>query len=175
MNPLEFILFFSPIAIAYGLLKVKKWGWWYLLVYSVTLILYNLISFILLKDQYHGISLIQTIFTSALAIYFLKKDISAPYFKMYPRGWRGELRHPIATEIKINNRLIVTRDLSFSGFYVESSDFTFDLNEEVKFTFLINEALQFAVGVVRIDPNGVGFAFRNLSNENISLLKEIIK
>jgi hypothetical protein len=90
LNPLELLFFFSPVLIAYGLLKVKKWGWWYLLVYSATLILYNLISFILLKDEYHGISLIQTIFSSALAVYFLKKDISAPYLKMYPRGWRGE-------------------------------------------------------------------------------------
>ena len=70
---------------------------------------------------------------------------------------------------------MITKDLSTTGFYVESNEFYLGLNEKVALTFPFCNEIQFTAGVVRIDTGGVGFAFRSLTKGNREVLNEIIK
>ncbi|MCE9501838.1 MAG: PilZ domain-containing protein [Leptospira sp.] len=166
MSYIEILFLFIPFIIGLGILLVKKWGWWLFLIYSVFLIIYN-VQTIIFKPVFVNISaLAGTLFGIGALLYFIRKDISAPYFKMYPRGWRGQVRNPIEAEIIISDQTFRTKDLSESGFFIFWTDCPFDPKQEVDIQLEIDkEKLKMKVGVVRIDKNGVGMAFRNITGE----------
>ncbi|MCB1157003.1 MAG: hypothetical protein H7A25_23645 [Leptospiraceae bacterium] len=176
MSPIGLFLFFLPFMIAIGLLRVKKWAWWLLLVYSIFLISYNFYSFLNIKDKFHLFNLLQTVFGLSVLVYFLKKDISAPYFKMYPRGWRGEKRYPIQIPFHLEGFRALTKDLSVTGFYATIPNSSFIINQEVPIRMEFGtEVMNIKTGVVRIDPEGTGFAFRDLDKESSCLIEMFVK
>ena len=99
-----------------------------------------------------------------LIVFFLRKDISAPYFKLYPRGWRGEKRKPVELDVIIDDRKYKTKDVSSNGVYVDWKDCDKELGDEIiiRFKQVDNNSLpkEAKVGIVRIDEVGVGLAFR---------------
>lgn len=167
LSRIEIILLLFPMLVGIGLLLVKKWGWWLFLFYSIALILSNTIT--LFKDPhlYNIGALVQTLLALSAIFYFLKKDISAPYMKMYPRGWRGEKRNPIQIQVRINSIDKLTRDISEAGFYLDWKDDPFEINEEVRVEIETDSDRRFlSAGVVRKDEEGTGFAFRQLTDDD---------
>lgn len=107
-------LLIIPIFVGIGILFVQKWGWWLFLIYSILLIVYDIYALILSPTYFNIGVLLRSIFGIFAIIYFTRKDISAPYFKMYPRGWRGEKRKPIEMEIKHEFKWILCWNSEFS-------------------------------------------------------------
>ena len=101
LDPVALTLLLLPLPVGIGLLLVRTWGWWLFLFFAALLITYNAVLLIFEP----GISRAWTMFESILGIaavfYFLRTDISAPYMKVYPRGWRMQRRHPIHTEVTV--------------------------------------------------------------------------
>jgi hypothetical protein len=166
LTPLQIILLVSPLPIGLGLLFIKKWAWWAILLYFPTLILYD-VSLLISSNSLFNIGvLVRTIFGFTLIFFFLRKDISAPYFKLYPRGWRGENRKPIEIEVTIDGKGYQTLDVSNTGIYVDWKNCEKELGDEVLIIFKPDSDLNSSVskeskaGVVRIDEFGVGLAFR---------------
>jgi hypothetical protein len=160
LSYLQLVFLFFPIVPGFGLYQVKKWGWFSFLVYSVCLIAFNIFATFKNPSNYNWIALSETIFVFFMMFYFLRKDISAPYFKMYPRGWRGEEREPIRKKVNISGIWTWTKDISDSGFYAEWDGEDLQLGSELVAFFEEDSNTKRKVGVVRIDEAGVGFAYR---------------
>lgn len=174
INLVEAILLFASIPVGVGLLLVKRWGWWLFFIYSLSLIAYNLFLLVLSKDLFDLGVLLRTILGTLVVIYFSRKDISAPYFKMYPRGWRFQKRKPVVLDVIVNNKTYKTKDISVGGLYIESTELDFELNSGIAITLKTPEKhLELKAGVVRIDSQGIGLAFRNLSKEDLKMLDKI--
>jgi hypothetical protein len=161
---IQLALLMSPLPIGIGLLMIRKWAWWAILLYFPTLIIYDL-SILLSTNSVFNIGVLaRTVLGFGLIVFFLRKDISAPYFKLYPRGWRGEKRKPVELDVIIDDRKYKTKDVSSNGVYVDWKDCDKELGDEIiiRFKQVDNNSLpkEAKVGIVRIDEVGVGLAFR---------------
>ena len=160
--PIWIFFVLVPIISGYGLLHIKKWAWYLFAFYSIFLTVFNSYALILRQTAYNYFALAETFCSFVIIFYLIQDDVSAPYFKMYPRGFRGQSRKPIRSNVEINGIHKITRDRSDTGFYVDWENADLELNQEVDVLFpddatpLIRKA-----GVVRIDETGVGIAFRN--------------
>lgn len=164
-----------PFAVGIGILLVKRWGWFLFLGYSGMVLFYNSIVLISEPSELNILTLIQSFVGFSAIFYFLKPDISAPYMKMYGRGWRFQKRKPIEVEISIDGKKLKTKDLSSTGFYVEWIEFPYELNQELKVSFPIDAlTLELKAGVVRLDSLGAGVAFRALDNTTTRMIKDWI-
>ncbi|MEM7181584.1 MAG: hypothetical protein AAF518_11770 [Spirochaetota bacterium] len=161
-NPIWFLFWLLPAISGYGLLKVKKWGWYLFVSYSILLTGFNIYALTVQQTTYNYIAFAETILSFLVIFYIVREDISAPYFKMYPRGFRGEKRKPVQSKVEINGITKITRDRSKSGFYVDWQEPELELNQEVEIFFPDDKKPEKRkAGVVRIDKTGVGIAFRN--------------
>jgi len=161
INIFELILLLLPFLVGAGLILVKRWAWYLFLGYSAALMAYNTVILILSRRFYNASALVQTALFVAAAFYFLRKDISAPYMKMYPRGWRLQKRKPVIVDVIVDGIRRRTTDVSDSGFYVEWEDCYRSPGEEVHVTFRLGENdYSSRAGIVRVDEDGAGVAFR---------------
>lgn len=171
----DFFFLFAPVVSALGLIRIKKWGWYLFLFYSLILISFNIYATIKYFTVLNLYSLFESSFVFLAIVYFLQKDISAPYFKLYPRGWRLEKRKPIQVKLKINSKEFLTRDISDKGFYVDWIDVPLEINSEVNVDIPFKEETKtLKAGLVRIDEKGAGFAFRNLNRDDELWLGKVL-
>lgn len=172
--PLPFaVLMFLSFPVGIGLLLVKKWGWFLFLLYAGLLVCYDIYVIITNPDPYNFLALINAVLGCAAVLYFSRKDVSAPYMKMYPRGWRGQRRKPFEIPVKVNETQLKSRDFSPTGFYADWPDCPHNPNESVRLIFeLEGEHFHIKGGVVRVDDNGAGIAFRDLTDEQSAILEK---
>lgn len=175
VDKIALLLMFLPVPLGIGLLMVKRWAWWLLLAYGALLIAYNLFSLLKAPGAFNAFSLTQSVVGFALLVYFLRRDVSAPYFKMYPRGWRYQKRRPIETDVLVNGRSMKTTDLSVAGFFVQWPDCPYKINDVVSIQIQLGaDSIGCAGGVVRTDERGAGLAFRNLNEDQKMLLDRFV-
>jgi hypothetical protein len=175
LNWYQLVLIFIPLFVGIGLLRVKKIAWYALILYGTILILWNIYTATYHPSNWNYFALIESILFFVFILYFLRKDISSPYFKLYPRGWRGEKRYPTRIKIQVNGNEFETRDFSFAGFYFDSDlKEQYELGEEVKVR-LPEMKEELNAGIVRIDTNGVGVAFRNLTVKTREEIEQLFK
>lgn len=172
--PLPFMgLMLLSFPVGIGLLLVQKWGWFLFLGYAGLLVSYDLYVIFTNPDPYNFLALLNAVLGCAAVMYFARKDVSAPYMKMYPRGWRGQKRVPHVMQIKVEDTELKTRDLSATGFYADWPNCPYNPNDGVRLRFeLDGEIFDIRGGVVRVDDNGAGIAFRDLSDEQSRLLEK---
>ena len=175
LNPFEIALLFGAIPVGVGLLLVKKWGWWLFLLYSIALTAYNATVFVMQPFAGNLGALLLAVFGMLAMAYIMRNDISAPYVKMYPRGWRLQKRKPLVFEIVVNDIMRRTKDAHERGVYIEWPDCNLEPGAEVNLAFRLNDnRYDITGGVVRTDPDGVGVAFRNLDlNTLVSLRHDL--
>ena len=158
----NFLVMLMPIPIGIGLIAMRKEAWYALIAYGIFIIFFNLYYLIKIPVQYNIFSLLFSIAVFSFMVYYTRKDIAAPYIKDYKRGWRLAKRKPIRLKVIVNGKDKTTRDISPRGFFAETTNSNYKLNEEVKVhlntKFGVERILR--AGVVRIDTHGVGFAFR---------------
>lgn len=161
LSPFELVLLFTPLLVGIGLLAVKRWGWWLFLGYSAILLGYNLFTLIKTPGWYNAMALGNTLLGVLAVVYFIRRDISAPYMRMYPRGWRLQRRKPVEVEVIVDGIRRRSIDVSTAGIYVAWEDCYRSPGEEVHLTFVINGTeYKTRAGLVRIDEEGAGIAFR---------------
>jgi len=128
----------------------------FLIGYDFSLLITN-------NSLFNGGVLFRTILGFGLIVFILRKNISAPYFKLYPRGWRGEKRNPIELEVLLDDEEFKTKDISPNGIYVDWKNCDKKLGDEVLLEFKKENSIiprTTKAGIVRIDETGVGLAFR---------------
>ena len=155
----------APIVGA-GLLRVQKWGWYALLAYAGTLISYDFYVLARSPVLYNYLALLNTLPALAAAIYFIRPDIAAPYMRMYPRGWRFHRREPLQITVTTDGRQHETRDFGAGGFYADWPACPYRPGDSAAVFFELNgRQYETTGGVVRVDPDGVGIAFRGLDRD----------
>ncbi len=185
LHSLEIIILIIPVFVAIGILMVQTWGYFLFLFYAILLTAHNAITIFRDPALYNYNSFFQTIIIFGAVFYFLKKEISAPYlfrpkdnlvlsnilenyssyFKI-PNGWRRAKRAEVKIQVNLSNHNLVTKNFSSSGFYADWIEPSLNPSEEVPVVFKINnQDYNLKGGVVRVDENGIGIAFRNLSKE----------
>lgn len=176
LNAFEIALLFGSIPVAVGLLLVKKWGWWSFLAYAVALIVYNATVFALQPFAGNLGALLLALFGMLAIAYIMRNDISAPYIKMYPRGWRLQKRKPLVFEIVANNIMRRTKDAHERGVYIEWPDCKLEPGAAVSLAFRLNDnRYDLSGGVVRTDPDGVGVAFRDVDLNTLFSLRHDLR
>ena len=179
LNYLQLSFLFGSIIVGLGLLLIKKWSWYIFLGYTSSLIMYNIYGIISFPARYNYLSLIETTLLFVAMFYFLRRDIYAPY-KYHQdgekRGFRREKRQQKEVTITIQGKKFTAENISRSGFYVKWKNCPYKKNDLLK-VITSWKGLSFlaAVGIVRIDNDGVAMAYRNLSSEDRLRLKVIIK
>lgn len=164
LSSIEIALLLIPLAVGLGLLLVKRWGWWLFLGYAFVLILYNLYALIRTPGLYNSLALVNTVVGMVAVFYFLRKDVSAPYMRMHPRGWRLQKRRPIQFEVIVDGIRRRTIDASMAGLYIAWEDCYRSPGEEVHLTFVVSGTeYKTRAGLVRVDEDGAGVAFRDTS------------
>ena len=172
MDPLVVLLMVLSLAVGVGLLLVKRWGWRLFFAFAALLIGYNVWAVFSLPDYWINIMyLVYSALGVAAAIYFLRPDISTPFMKMYPRGWRFEKRQPVQHDIKIDGKPFKTRDLSPRGLYVDWPECDAEVGQEVEIEV---EGMLLKGGIVRIDSSGAGIAFRYQRKESRNTIKNLL-
>lgn len=172
LSSIEIALLLIPLAVGLGLLLVKRWGWWLFLAYACVLILYNLYALIRTPGFYNGLALVNTVVGMVAVFYFLRRDVSAPYMRMHPRGWRLQKRRPIEFEVIVDGIRRRTIDASLAGLYISWEDCYRSPGEEVHLTFVLDgNEYKTRAGLVRVDEEGAGVAFRATSRSFRSNLK----
>ncbi|MCB1323835.1 MAG: PilZ domain-containing protein [Spirochaetales bacterium] len=165
LEPYEMVLLLAPIPVGIGLLLVKRWGWWLFLVFSLAMILYNAVVFAVRPAVENLGALILAVIGLVAMAYVLRPDISAPYMKMYPRGWRGQKRKPISARIRVDGQELEALDASVRGVYVRWSGCDREPGEATRVRLRLGEEdFELDAGIVRVDRLGAGLAFRNLDS-----------
>jgi len=173
---LEIIFIIAVVPVGIGLLLVKRWGWYAALAYGGALILHNSVVAVISRNNYNYAALGQTVLAFALMLYVVHKDISAPYMKMYPRGWRLEKRIPIQFEVLVDGIRRTALDVGEAGVYVEWPECYRKPGEEVQLTMRLGQTEhQCKAGIVRVDSKGAGIAFRETDPKFREVLKESMK
>ncbi len=173
---IQIALMVIPIPVGLGLLMVKKWAWWLFLIFSATLIIYNLVALISMPVLYNFWALAQAVISMSAVYYFTREDISAPFMKVYPRGWRLQKRTPVEIDVEINGMLMRSKDVGSRGIYVMWHDCPSSPGDEVSIYFKLGaEPFQLHGGIVRVDPDGAGIAFRGTSRTTRKMIALGIK
>jgi hypothetical protein len=112
--------------VAFGIYRVRKWGWFLFITFSALLIAYNLIVYFFLNPNYtpETILLFVMIITVFSAV-FLRKHVYAPYFNPRLRWWETASRYRVTLDTVILTNDGMTRckllDLSQTGCFVDHS------------------------------------------------------
>jgi hypothetical protein len=123
---IAFILI-SPI-IAYGLLRMRRWGWYLMIIFSGSLIIYIIYYIIAFMTEYYwiimkvtlGFYLIFLLILALIAVIgiFSQKDIYLPYFSVASRGFRDSKRKKIEKDTIIDGKTHLIRDISKKGLLI---------------------------------------------------------
>ncbi|MBX7058607.1 MAG: PilZ domain-containing protein [Leptospirales bacterium] len=176
LNLIELALMVLAIPVGIGLLRVKRWGWYSFLVFGVLLILYNIYALSTAVSRYNLVALLETCAAIAAIFVFVRRDIAAPYLRMYPRGWRFQRRVPVEFPVRVEGQSVVMRDASDRGVYVAWDAGRLSPGASLKLQFdLGGESFALDAGLVRIDADGCGIAFRNLSRSDARRLRSALQ
>jgi len=162
--------------IALSLYVVNKYSFYVFLLHSLLVLLDNFIKIFSHFSMYQFGLLLGSIILFVAIYYILQKDFRAPYFQVLGRTFREKNRVPIhhfisATLGTKKTRKIPINDISPGGCYITEKfsniyigqKFDLEFNAQ-NFNFLTQAE------IVRIDQNGFGVRFQNLTKE---LEKEI--
>ena len=158
MGAVQVGLMVAPCVAAVGLGLVKRWGWYFFLMHCLSVTAFNLYAVVVNPARFNWSALLVTIAAAAGTIYIARRDISAPYFRVYPRGWRYEKRSPVRVPVRVDGVPLETLDTSPAGIFVAWAAAPFVTGAEVTVDFGDGG---FPAVVVRKDATGVGIAFRN--------------
>ena len=114
--------------VAAGVYSVRKWAWYFFLIFSATLIGYNVFVYLFWNPNY---SLAMIIFfivvTTAISAVFFRRQVYAPYFNPRLRWWEIAARYRVTLDVKIltsDHGSMETQilDLSETGCFVGNKD-----------------------------------------------------
>lgn len=188
LHDIVFLILY-PVA-AYGIFKVRKWGW-YLVVGHI---LFLLVGNILLVVQYRYYDPVLLPMLIALSVfflwYFLRKSVRSPFHNPALRWWeRQYTRYGATFKVTLHNsrgETIVLDGVNLSGggcFLKLGDDQSVEMNEhllvELKYqdfdVFHANGHVTWRTPRTELNPKGFGIEFARPDRANRAILKSILK
>lgn len=117
------ILLLFPV-VAFGIWKVRKWGWYLFMAFSALLIGYNIYVHLYLNPNYSTKMVVGFIVGITIVVaLFLRKHVYSPYFNPRMRWWEVAERFRVQLDIQIKTSdqgafTCPTVDISQSGCFV---------------------------------------------------------
>ncbi len=185
------VLWIATFPLAYGLYKVRSWGWYYFLIHSV-LIIFN--SMIVRTTGGFTLSITPYFFVNLLALipigFFIRKEIRTPYLNPRVRWWEQAKRINHNIKVMVNQKEYSTYDISQTGVFILMSDTSEhpNINDKVEIKLMLDSASVTCNSLVvwnkiKADehiPAGIGVKFikmnrndkKTVSNFIITLISE---
>lgn len=156
-NTAVLLLLITPI-VGLGILQVRPWGWYSFVLHSLAMLAYNVYNVFNAGNTYNYVIFYNSVLLLGFCAYFLRREISAPYFADEERGFRRSARQLIEKNVVINGHQLKTVDLSDRGLLANWPNCDLSPGNEVH--ILIEGDQPRRGGIVRIDQDKVGIAFR---------------
>jgi Tfp pilus assembly protein PilZ len=188
LHDIVFLILY-PVA-AYGIFKVRKWGW-YLVVGHI---LFLLIGNVVLVAQYRYYDPVLLPMLIALSVfflwYFLRKSVRSPFHNPALRWWeRQYTRYGATFKVTLHNArgdtiVLDGVNLSAGGCFLKlGDDQSVEMNEhllvELKYqdfdTFHANGHVTWMTPRTEINPKGFGIEFARPDRANRAILKSVLK
>jgi hypothetical protein len=177
------ILSVFPV-VAVGVYRVRKWGWYLFLGFSVVLISYNLYVYLYINPNYklQTVILFILIVTGISAVFF-RKHVYAPYFNPRLRWWEVASRYRVKLPTTIVNDAgsmdCQLLDISSTGCFIEF-DGNLNLGDDVWLLIdFVNNEINCLGKVIRKsrEPSapGYGIYFHAMSQETRRKLKYLVR
>jgi len=169
------VVLLAPLA-GFGLFTLRRWGWYCFTLWCVGLLGYNIFAMVKLPLASNIHSLAGAVLGTGLLAYILRRDISSPYFGLFPRGFRLQKRLGMAIAVRLPGQTFTTRDISTGGLYLNWKECDLSLGDQVSVQLQFPaENFDCYAGVVRVDPDeGVGLAFRGLGKAGRLKIRQLL-
>jgi hypothetical protein len=165
------LLMLSAPVVAFGLFRVRRWGYTAFLLHAGALMVYNVV----LAWKYPQASYVGSLVRSGVGLLFLlfvlRKEIYSPYLALEPRGFRRKTRTPVAILVNTATGIYRSRDLSAAGmFLLLPQNVSARLGERQDFILkLQNDDLTVSGEIMRRDADGIGVAFRSTRKQRATI------
>ena len=159
----ERVIFGGAPLVGIGIWTVRKWGYWYFVIFTVLAALYHAYKAIWFPTLLNLGSVGQTVFFILSLGYMLREEIHAPYMRPGKSGWRREERIPMKMDVSVDGQDLRTLDMSPGGMSVEWPACSKAPEDEVKLHFLLGEREFDLTGkIALVRDNRVGLAFQDM-------------
>ena len=158
-----------------GLLRVRRRPWILACIYVAFAFASNL--GLAWQDPAYRIIpvLLHALGLFGLGVFLGRRDFFAPFLAGIPRGFRRSARRRIQLNIQVNGQPAISRNLSAEGAYLKLPSERFSPGEELNLAIRQpDDELSLKAGTVRVDPDGVGIAFRNLNPDQRRRLRALL-
>jgi hypothetical protein len=186
-SPFYYFVSFWVVLAGYGLREMHRWAW-YVLVFSMSLVVYQ--NFVLIlnysENQHGALTFLISFIGMGLFLYWIAKEIRVPYFFPRIKWWESDLNPQFSTEAwiefpngkKIKGQIL---DFSVSGCFIKSKE-DFESNTEIQLQFKLFGEDIFCNGVVVwitkgavTHPKGIGVKFSELAKDQKRLLRFAVR
>ena len=178
-----------PVA-AYGIFKVRKWGWYLVVGHSLFLLIGNIVLAVQ-YGYYDDILTIQLVVLLAFFLwFFLRKSVRSPFHNPALRWWeRQHTRFGATFKVTLRNARGETMhvdgvNLSVGGCFVKLDD-SQDMarhepvDVELKYDDFdpvrVKGHVTWVTPRSELNPKGAGIVFTNADRQNRALLKAILR
>ena len=170
--------------VAVSIYKVRKWGWYLFICFSVLLISYNLIVYYCLNPNYSFETvLLFILIITGISAFFFRKHVYAPYFNPRLRWWETAARYRVTLDTTIltsdGAKECNILDISETGCFVNDRE---ELDEGSHVWLRINckevEINCFGKVVRKSGPKeqytGHGIMFQNMPKETKKKIRHLV-
>lgn len=95
LSPLDWVLLAAFPIVGWGVLSVERWGWFAFMGFSLVLVVYNTVAFVVNRSYDLGLVLLFNATVAAVTFLFLRKHLRAPYFNPRLRWWKADPRYHV--------------------------------------------------------------------------------
>ncbi len=178
-----------PVA-AFGIYKVRRWGWYLVIGHILFLLISNTVLAVQLRT-FNDVLLIQlNLLLLFFLWFFLRRNVRSPFHNPALRWWeRQHMRYGATFKImlrKASGGVINTRgiNLSMGGCFVELADgqglaindrLDIELVYEHFEPFRAKGRVSWVSGATELNPRGAGIAFTRADRPNRKLLNAILR
>lgn len=185
INPLALFLFAQltivSLVIAYGVWKVKLWGFYALIGFGFLTSVLDTYSWQQQNFQFNWWVVIDFVAVAAGIVLIIQENVRKPYFNPKIRWWETatRLRVDVPANVIINGQKNETLilDVSSSGCFVDF-DSPLEIGQLLKIEITYDLfSFESEVQVARKSekPVGYGLMFKNTDSKNAKIMKQILK
>jgi hypothetical protein len=167
--------------VGYGIWRVKLWGYYSFLVYSATLLIYQLYLYVVSPETSLYFSLMVFAVFAGVVGFLIQQHITAPYFNPQLRWWETNPRYLVNlfTDLKIesHNRKDTVLNVSAGGIFL-NTDTHLLMGEIIESKIHVHDVTFSAkaqVVWISKDPEDYGMKFVELNKNQKKSLKTIIR
>jgi len=186
LTPYKLSLILIPPIVAFGIFKMRQWGWYLSLVHMFFILGNNTLSFLVGSRTPPWAIIIFSLVTLVILLTFVRKEIRAPYFNPRIRWWESKPRYAITMQVEMgNDRMKITGEtynISEGGmFMVSQSDVEIDEEFSVKLMRDHSDSIHCEGRIVWVNPSGealpqgFGFQFTQIEKPAIFEIRRYIR